>query len=159
MSITNERQYRITKGWVKRFTHAWAGVEAQSGSLHPRAARALRDQYESQIEELRAELADYEALRQGRVVALDLDSLAELPDALIRARTAARLSQADLAARLGLKKQQVQRYEATRYAGVSLARIQAVATALGVTIREQVVFPTVAEAPLDGAGMEGVETI
>lgn len=138
--ITNERQYRITKGWLERFTQARAGVEAQGESLHPRAAQALRDQYESQIEELRAELADYEVLRQGAVVALELDSLAELPDALIRARTAARLSQADLAARLGLKKQQVQRYEATRYAGVSLERIQAVADALGLTIREQVMF-------------------
>jgi len=35
----------------------------------------------------------------------------------------------------------VQRYEATRYAGVSLERIQAVAEALGLTIREQVLFP------------------
>jgi len=139
--ITNERQYRITKGWVERFTQARTGVDAESGALHPRAAQALRDQYESQIEELRAELADYEALRHGEIVTLALDSLAELPEALIRARTAAHLSQADLAARLGLKKQQVQRYEATRYAGVSLERIQAVATALELTIREQVVFP------------------
>ncbi len=157
--ITNERQYRITKGWVERFTQAQAGVGAQSGALHPRAARALYDQYESQIEELRAELANYEALRQGRVVTLDLNSLAELPNALIHARTAARLSQADLAARLGLKKQQVQRYEATRYAGVSLDRIQAVATALGLTIREQVIFPTAAEVSLDSAGMAGVEKV
>jgi len=78
-------------------------------------------------------------------MALTLDSLAELPETLIRARTAARLSQADLAARLGLKKQQVQRYEATRYAGVSLQRIQAVASALGLTIREQVLFPANSE--------------
>ena len=143
--ITNERQYRITKGWLERFTQAQAGVDAQSGALHPRAAQALRDQYESQIEELRAEIAEYEALRQGEIVTLALDSLAELPAALIRARAAARLSQADLAARLGLKKQQVQRYEATRYAGVSLERIQAVAEALGLTIREQVIFSMIAD--------------
>jgi len=145
--ITNERQYRITKGWLERFTQARASVEAQESTLHPRAAQALRDQYESQIEELRADLADYEALRHGTIVALELSSLAELPDALIRARTAVRLSQADLAARLGLKKQQVQRYEATRYAGVSLERIQAVANALGLTIREQVVFPAHLDQP------------
>ena len=143
--ITNERQYRITKGWLERFAQAQSSVDAQSGTLHPRAAQALHDQYESQIEELRAELVDYEALRHGEVMALTLDSLAELPETLIRARTAARLSQADLAARLGLKKQQVQRYEATRYAGVSLQRIQAVASALGLTIRERVLFPANSE--------------
>jgi transcriptional regulator with XRE-family HTH domain len=52
-----------------------------------------------------------------------------------------------LAQRLGLKKQQVQRYEATRYAGVSLERVQQVADALGVKIREQVFSPVARPAP------------
>jgi len=101
--------------------------------------QALRDHYDNQVEELRAELADYESLCRGEITILELDSLEQLPEA----RTAARLSQEDLAVRLGLKKQQVQRYEATRYAGVSLERIQAIAKALGLTIREQVIFPVI----------------
>jgi HTH-type transcriptional regulator/antitoxin HigA len=139
--ITNERQYHITKRWLKRFEQAQAGVDEQGSSLQPRARQALLDQYASQIEELDAQLRKYEALRRGDVSVLDLDSLRDLPDALIQARTVAGLSQAALAARLGLKKQQVQRYEASRYAGVSLARLQAVADALGVEIRERVVLP------------------
>ena len=55
---------------------------------------------------------------------------------------AAGLNQRDLATRLGLKEQQIQRYEATHYAGVSLERIQAVAEALGVQIHERVILPT-----------------
>jgi transcriptional regulator with XRE-family HTH domain len=43
---------------------------------------------------------------------------------------------------LGIEEQQVQRYEGARSAGVSLDRIQAVAEALGVTIRERVTLPT-----------------
>jgi ribosome-binding protein aMBF1 (putative translation factor) len=139
--ITNERQYRITKNWLERFEQDRVGVEAQAANLHPRAQQAFRDQYDSQIEELRTELSDYEALRQGRVTVLKLDSLSELPDALIRARTASGLSQAALAERLGVKKQQIQRYEATRYARVGIERLQAVADALGVKIREQVILP------------------
>jgi ribosome-binding protein aMBF1 (putative translation factor) len=139
--ITNERQYRITRGWLERFEQAHASTEEKAANLHPRARQALRDQYDSQIEELRADLADYEALRRGQVVFLELDSLSELPDALIRARAASGLSQAALADRLGLKKQQIQRYEATRYAGAGIERLQAVADALGVKIREQVILP------------------
>jgi ribosome-binding protein aMBF1 (putative translation factor) len=142
--ITNERQYRISQGWLERFEQARASVEERGNEIHPRARQALRDQYDSQIEELRAQLAEYEALRRGDVGILELDSLSELPEALIRARAAVGISQAALAKRLGLKKQQVQRYEATRYAGVSLERLQAVADALGVTIHEQVVLPTAA---------------
>ncbi|MDQ3702081.1 MAG: helix-turn-helix transcriptional regulator, partial [Chloroflexota bacterium] len=53
------------------------------------------------------------------------------------------LSQKELARRLGLKEQQIQRYEARRYAGASLERVQAVADALGVQIHERVLLPTV----------------
>jgi len=148
--ITNELQYRMSRRWLERFIEARASVDEQS-QLPVRAQQAFRDQYDSQIEELRQEIADYDSLRSGEITVLELNSLRELPEALIRARAASRLSQEGLAARLGLKKQQVQRYEATRYAGVSLERIQAVAEALGVTIREQVVFETIPSAPRTGS--------
>jgi hypothetical protein len=121
--ITNERQYRITKSWLERFERARAGVELEGATLQPRARQAMRDQYESQIEELREQLAAYEALRGGQVAVLELHSLRELPYVLIRARTAAGLTQKALAQRLGLKELQIQRYEATRYAGASLDRL------------------------------------
>jgi F0F1-type ATP synthase membrane subunit b/b' len=56
----NGRRYRITRNWLDRFEQARTDAEEQASTLHPRARQALRDQYDSQIEELRAELADYE---------------------------------------------------------------------------------------------------
>ena len=95
----------------------------------------------SQLEELEGQLREYEAVRDGRVAVLELDSLAELPEALIRARIAAGLTQKELAAALGVKEQQVQQYEATRYARASFARVQRVAEVLGVRIAERVELP------------------
>lgn len=140
--ITNELQYRITKRWAKRFEQAVAQVEDQHADLHPRLRQAMREGFESQLEELRQQLATYEALRSGQIAVLELDSLAHLPDALIRARIAAGLTQKALADRLGIKEQQVQRYEATRYAGVSLQRVHTIAEAIGVKIHERVIFPS-----------------
>ena len=54
----------------------------------------------------------------------------------IKARIAQGLSQKDLAERLKLKEQQIQRYEATDYASASLNRIKEVVTALGIDIGE-----------------------
>ena len=102
----------------------------------------MREGIESELQILREQLAEYEALRSGRIAVLELDSLTDLPDALIRARIAGGLTQKELATRLGLKEQQIQRYEATRYAGVSLERVQAVAEALGVKIHERVILPS-----------------
>ena len=86
---------------------------------------------------------DYEALRRGQGAILELHSLTEVPQALIRGRIVAGLSQRQLAERLGLREQQVQRYEATGYAGVSLERAQAVANVLGLRVQERVVLPQV----------------
>ena len=68
-------------------------------------------------------------------------SFAELPRALIQSRIALGLSQKELAERLGLKEQQIQRYEATEYAGASVQRVQEVIQALGLQVREEVVLP------------------
>jgi len=139
--IANERQYRITKAEAERFTQALAQSAEQDIHLHPRLRQAIQEGLESQLAELHEQLTEYEALRSGRITVLELTSLMELPDALIRARTAAGVTQKELAARLGLKEQQIQRYEATHYAGASLERVQAVAEALGVAIHERVVLP------------------
>ena len=140
--IANERQYRITRTAAREFEEALARLETVEAHRPPELRRVMREAMESQLEELREELADYEALRSGKVGVLELTSLAELPEALIRARIAVGLTQKGLAERLGLKEQQVQRYEATQYAGVSLQRIQEVAEALGVAIHERVILPT-----------------
>ena len=57
---------------------------------------------------------------------------------LIQARIAAGLTQEDLAARLGVKPQQIQRYEASDYQTASFARLREIARLLGVDVRERV---------------------
>jgi len=140
--IVNDRQYRNTKAEVGRFEVALAHADEQCRDLDPLLHKAMRESLERQVQELREELAEYGALQGGQVASLELSSLAELPDALIRGRIASGLTQKDLAARLGLKEQQIQRYEATRYASASLARIQQVADGLGLQIVERVTLPT-----------------
>jgi transcriptional regulator with XRE-family HTH domain len=140
--ITNKRQYRITRSEAERFEQALARAEEQGAELDPRLRRAMREALESQLEELREEIAEYDALCSGQVSVMEIDSLTKLPEALIRARIAANLTQKELAARLQLKEQQIQRYEATRYSGVDLKRLQAVAEALGVRIHERITLHT-----------------
>jgi ribosome-binding protein aMBF1 (putative translation factor) len=140
--IANERQYRITKAWAERFARGAAQAAEPGDELPVDMQHLYREAYESQVEELQAQLAEYEALQSGQVSVIEAHSLSELPEALIRARIATGLTQKQLAARLGLKEQQVQRYEATRYRGVSLDRVQEVADALGVQIQERVILPS-----------------
>jgi DNA-binding transcriptional regulator YiaG len=140
--ITNERQYRISNAELKRFEEALAAQAAAGPSpdVHPRIHRAMLDAMASERDELRAQLARYDDLRSGRVAQRTLNSWRELPIALIEARIAARLTQRELAERLGVPEQQVQRWEANSYAGVAIERLQEIADALQLQVLETVTY-------------------
>ena len=87
----------------------------------------------SNIEELAAEVRAYEDLKAGRAQ-IRSASLAELPTVLIRARVAHGWTQKQLAGQLGVTEQTIQRYEATGYQGVALARLAKVAETLSVQV-------------------------
>jgi transcriptional regulator with XRE-family HTH domain len=146
--IRNEREYRITQAQADQFSRSLAAVEAATDvSMHPKIRQAQRDALRSQLEDLRRDIAEYDALRAGERPVLELSSMEELPQALIKARIAAQLTQKDLAERLHVPEQQVQRYEATEYSTASLARIMEVVRALGLKIREDVFLPSVDVSP------------
>jgi len=132
--IKNEKQYRITKAQARRFEEALAGLARQErpANIAPRLWQAQRDAAESQLRELREQIDDYERLQMGKSKELVLEAVEDLPKALIRARIAAGMTQEGLAHRLGVKTQQIQRYEATEYESASFARIRKVVQALGL---------------------------
>jgi HTH-type transcriptional regulator/antitoxin HigA len=135
--ITNERQYAITKAQVERFKEALVSAERQAVQpLPPRALKAMREGIESQLLDLQEELADYERLRDGTVKTIVADSILDLAVGLVKARIVRNWTQKELAERLGLPEQQIQRYEATLYKGMALERLQEVADALRVGVRE-----------------------
>ena len=137
--IKNERQYRITKAQVARFGEARDTLSRRPNpnGLHPLIAKAQEDAVSGQLEEMENELREYESLKAGEFQFDSLEFVAELPHVLIKARIAQGLSQKDLAERLGLKEQQIQRYEATDYASASLSRIRDVAGALTPPTRQR----------------------
>lgn len=134
--IKNERQYRITKAHARRFEQTIADVQSTpKPTIHPKLRKAELDGLRSQLEDLERELRDYEGLRSGKRRAILLDSIEGLPKTLIQARIAAGLSHEELARRIGLKPQQIQRYEATNYQSASLERVNEIVRALGVKLR------------------------
>jgi transcriptional regulator with XRE-family HTH domain len=136
--IKNERQYQLTKARAKEFAGALAQLPRDQAGVHPRLVQAERDGLQSQLEDLQQDIEVYEALRDGRTRIIEVTSFSELPRTIIQARIAQGLTQRDLADRLGLKEQQVQRWEATDYATASLENIFAVVNALGVQCRNDV---------------------
>ena len=139
--IKNERQYRITKAQASKFTQALREMQGETKrASHPVLHKAQVDALRSQVEDLARELTEYQALRSGKRKVVALNSLEDLPRTLIQGRIAAGLSHEELAAKLGVKPQQVQRYEATEYRSASLERVNEVARALGIKLRHRAEF-------------------
>lgn len=135
--IKNERQYRITRTQAERFARTLEDLRSRPGGadgVHPMIAQAQVDAVTSQLADLEAELREYEAIRDGRFEVEALREAVNLPELLIRARIAQGLTQKELADRLGLKEQQIQRYEATDYAAAKWSRIMEVAGALSMEL-------------------------
>ena len=132
--ITNQRQYLVAQGQAERFRQALAAPDAQG--LHPKAVKAMRAGLRSQLDDIEVEVAEYDTLRQGKVRALKADSIVGIGAALIKARIVRNLTQKELAERLAIAEQQVQRYEATQYRWVAAERLQQVADALRLRVRE-----------------------
>jgi transcriptional regulator with XRE-family HTH domain/Zn-dependent peptidase ImmA (M78 family) len=138
--IVNERQFAQAKVQAERFRAALMELAAgtpNAGDLHPLIQQAQVDSLRTELATLESDIAEYQRLRSGEVTRFDLTSLAQLPEALIRARIAAGLTQRELADRMGLKEQQIQRYEATRYEGAGYSRLVDVADAIGLQVRKQ----------------------
>ena len=148
--IKNERQYRITRAQASRLRKSLNAVNvsveegdegavsdlasgvvrearAPYGEVHPLIAKAQQDALDSQLADLEGELKEYETLKAGGFDLDSLKALADIPKLLIQARIAKGLSQRELAAKLGIKEQQIQEYEASDYASASLRRIREVA--------------------------------
>ena len=138
--IQNERQFKITRAKLAKLEAALPVSQKQAQNLPPELQQAASESIQSQIDDLRAELSEYERLRSTKVDQLDLSSFSDLGGALIKARIARGYTQANLAKRLNLKPQQIQKYEATGYATAGLRRIQEVFAALEIDMRAKMLL-------------------
>ena len=139
--IRNERQYIITKAQVKKFKKALDEFNKQKSSAHPMLVKAQKDAIKSELAVLENQVKEYEKLRSGKYKVLKGSSFYDLPIELIRARIALGLTQKQLAERVGLKEQQIQRYEETDYAAASFSRLTEIIKALGLDIEEKIFLP------------------
>jgi DNA-binding transcriptional regulator YiaG len=128
--ILNKRQLRITRAWQHRFQRELEEARDNPAQLSPRLHRATLEALESQIADFKAEIAEFEKLGSVKPDALELGSLADLPELLVKMRVVRHLSQEELAAQLRVRAQQVQRWEAGGYRRATFHRLLQVADAL-----------------------------
>jgi HTH-type transcriptional regulator / antitoxin HipB len=130
--IQNERQYKITTTKLRDLERDLAMLDSTDPNLHPRQVLARRNSLNLLISELRQEISEYEQLKSGQVTQFDLNSIQDLPVVMIKARIAKGLTQKELAEKIGVQEQQIQRYEANNYHAIGFDRLQVILQALNI---------------------------
>lgn len=141
--IKNHRQYQQALRAIASFEQAiqdWDATEIEEG-VSPEMRALQLESAKGQLESLLCERAEYEYLLKGGVDQISLNSLEELPLGLIKARIARGMTQRNLADAMGVKQQQVQRWEYEDYEGVSFGNLLGVAHALNIKISECINLP------------------
>ncbi len=147
--ITNDRQYKIAKSQIDNFQQSLdilALTSSTAKNIHPKLLEVQKNAIEAQLNDLISEAQEYEDLKAGKIAITEVNNLKDLPLALIKARIANGLTQADLAEKVGVKMQQIQRYEAEKYDSASVKTLLKIAEHLNISINADVQIKTV-EAP------------
>ena len=136
--IRNERQYRITRARADEIVNTIGELERTPlpDGLQPEMRALQLDALRGTLVDLQSELGEYDALHDATLI--EATGIAQLPVALIRARIASGLTQRELAERVGVHEQAIQRYEASNFAGASFSRLVEIADALDVTVHYDV---------------------
>ncbi|MCL1472031.1 helix-turn-helix domain-containing protein [Argonema antarcticum] len=141
MMIKNELEYQVSQEWLEKFEKSIAAIEKDEDSKkndHERW-KMNRETLQCHLEKLQAEIAEYDRLTSHdshTPIVLTLDDIDDLPQLLIRARMAAKLSQKELADLAGLTEEQIKRYEDNDYEDASFLDVRFVIDALDIQIQK-----------------------
>jgi HTH-type transcriptional regulator / antitoxin HipB len=131
--IQNEHQYKVTQGAIKDFQQAIERLLEQSALLQPLQISLVQKSFQTQIDELQVQLQEYDDLKAGKVE-ITMGAIEDLSKVLIQKRISLGMTQKELAEKLGIKEQMVQRYESNGYESISYHRLTEVWNALNTTI-------------------------
>jgi HTH-type transcriptional regulator / antitoxin HipB len=129
--IQNEHQYKVTQGEINKLQQVIATLLQEN--IQPRQLAPIRNSFQTQIERMQAQIQEYDDLKAGKVE-ITMGAIEDLPKVLIQKRISMGMTQKELAAKLGIKEQMVQRYEANGYESIGFQRLTEVWNALSASM-------------------------
>ncbi|BDA66131.1 hypothetical protein CAL7716_002970 [Calothrix sp. PCC 7716] len=138
--IKNDQEYKNTQYLASEFEKTIAAMELdEERKKHNFQKWEMgRGAAQCHLDKLKAEIAEYEMLiahDSQAPIMLKLDDIDYLPDILIKARIAAKLSEKELGALCGLTEEQIKLYEKNDYQGASYLDVRFVMSALDIKMQ------------------------
>jgi DNA-binding Xre family transcriptional regulator len=131
--IINEKQYKISKRKVSELAEAIERIE-NNPKKNPLRKELLTGSLIMAKEEIEQDILLYETLKNDEEGILKERLFSELPTLLIEYKIKSGLTQKEFAEELGIKEQQLQRYEADNFKSVTFKNLLRFLDAIGLEI-------------------------
>lgn len=138
--ISNERQARETTNAISGLDEALtseAVLNSIAAGVPREAIKGYRQSLQEERQHLSLRLDAFQRAKDGDLEPLKRQAGSDLGSQLIVSRIAKGYTQKELARKLGLQEQAIQRYEAERYRSISLSGFQRVAAVLDLNVRAE----------------------
>lgn len=137
--IKNDRQYEYAKKRLSEFEHDLKETEKKYASGGNKKKLLCRG-YHEHISQLRSEIKEYKRIKDSPLPrVLKAKSPDDISRQLVRLRISRKLTQAELASRIGCKQADVSRMEKEDYNGYTVSGLRKVAEGLGAKIELEII--------------------
>ncbi|MCX6316368.1 MAG: helix-turn-helix transcriptional regulator [Bacteroidetes bacterium] len=132
--INNEKQYKISKRKLREL-NAQIDKISKDTAQNPLRNQLIRASLNNSKKEIENEISRYETLKKKNEGVLNERLIAELPSVITEYKIVSGLTQKQLSHILGLKEQQLQRYEATGFKSVTFKKLLKFLDMIGLEIK------------------------
>lgn len=135
--IKDEKQHGYSKDWARKFADSISRIEKDEAckQRNPEGWQLDIDVKRFHLMALQEEIDEYENLincENNQPIKIQVENFNKLPDVLIKARIAAKMTHKELADILGIEEQRIKECENKDYQCASFCEILEVSAALGV---------------------------
>ncbi|MGB6170320.1 MAG: helix-turn-helix transcriptional regulator [Geitlerinemataceae cyanobacterium] len=138
--IKDEKEYKFTQELAIEFEKSLAAIESDETlkTSDPDGQSLIRGALQCHLDKLKGEITEYERLishDRHQPILLTLNDLHDIPQLLIKARIAAKLSQKELADLAGLTEEKIIHYEENEYEDASFLEVKLAIDALDIEVK------------------------
>jgi HTH-type transcriptional regulator / antitoxin HipB len=131
--IKNEKQYWITRKHLINMQAGIDKIQSHEKPIPPKEELILVS-LNVMKQQLENEISAYTHLRSGPLSTFSERSIDKLPELLIEFKINSGMTQKEFAKKIGMKEQQLQRYEAENFESISLRNLLKILHAIGLEI-------------------------
>jgi HTH-type transcriptional regulator/antitoxin HigA len=132
--IKNEKQYKITRNKLTEIQGEIVRIKAGYDEGLPAKERLILISLETMKSQMESEIAEYDFLKKKRADHLKARRISDLPSVIIEYKIHSGMTQKEFSQKIGMKEQQLQRYEAEDFRSISFKNLLKILQAIGLEI-------------------------